>query len=166
MGCSRLLVRSAVGATAGVPLIGWVESSQRTGQHRGAISSTIRRRFLRACSAAIVPGASSEAFVRRLAPALPCHHAPNSVDAPDLRAIGEPSVRGAAVFIGELSHRKGVDLILAAAPQILQLFPRRSWPATARCVLTSSPSPPGCPGWSTQASSKALKRRSSSGSQL
>ncbi len=28
------------------------------------------------------------------------------------------------MFIGELSHRKGVDLILAAAPQILQLFPR------------------------------------------
>jgi glycosyltransferase involved in cell wall biosynthesis len=28
------------------------------------------------------------------------------------------------VFIGELSQRKGVDLILAAAPHILQLFPR------------------------------------------
>jgi glycosyltransferase involved in cell wall biosynthesis len=28
------------------------------------------------------------------------------------------------VFIGELSQRKGVDLILAAAPDILKLFPR------------------------------------------
>ena len=108
----------------GVPLVGWVESSQRTGQHRGAISSTIRHRFLTACSAAIVPGAAAEAFVRQLAPALPCHRAPNSVDAPDLRTIAEPPPQGAALFIGELSQRKGVDLILAAARRILQLFPR------------------------------------------
>jgi glycosyltransferase involved in cell wall biosynthesis len=108
----------------GVPLVGWVESSERTGQHRGVISNSIRRRFLRACSAAIVPGASSEAFVRLLAPGLPCHRAPNSVDAPDLRAIGQTSPAGAAVFIGELSARKGADLVLAAAPEILQLFPR------------------------------------------
>jgi len=108
----------------GVPLVGWVESSQLTGQHRGVISNIVRRRFLSACSAAIVPGAASEAFVGRLAPGLPCHRAPNSVDAPDLRAIGQPSPDGAAVFIGELSERKGVDLVLAAAPQILQLFPR------------------------------------------
>jgi glycosyltransferase involved in cell wall biosynthesis len=108
----------------GVPLVGWVESSQHTGTRRGAISNTIRRRFLGACSAAIVPGVAAEAFVRQLAPALPCHHVPNSVDAPDLRSIGEPPQRGAALFIGELSHRKGVDLLLAAAPQILQMFPR------------------------------------------
>jgi glycosyltransferase involved in cell wall biosynthesis len=107
-----------------VPLIGWVESSQHTGSHRGAASSTIRRRFLMACSAAIVPGVGAEEFVRELAPALPCHHAPNSVDAPDLRAIGEPPPHGAALFIGELSERKGADLVLAAAPQILHLFPR------------------------------------------
>jgi glycosyltransferase involved in cell wall biosynthesis len=109
---------------SGVPLVAWVESSQGTGQHRGVISDTIRRRFLRACSAAIVPGVSSEAFVRQLAPGLPCHRAPNSVDAPDLRAIGQPSPDGAAVFIGELSERKGADLVLAAAPQILRLYPR------------------------------------------
>jgi glycosyltransferase involved in cell wall biosynthesis len=108
----------------GVPLISWVESSQHTGRRRGIISSTIRHRFLRACSAAIVPGAASEAFVRQLAPALPCHRAPNSVDAPDLRAIGEPPPHGAALFIGELTQRKGADLVLAAARQILQLFPR------------------------------------------
>jgi glycosyltransferase involved in cell wall biosynthesis len=46
------------------------------------------------------------------------------VDAPDLRSLGAPSRQGAAVFIGELSYRKGADLLLAAAPQILQLFPR------------------------------------------
>ena len=62
--------------------------------------------------------------MRQLAPALPCHHAPNSVDAPDLRSIAEPPPLGAALFIGELSLRKGADLLLAAAPQILQLFPR------------------------------------------
>jgi glycosyltransferase involved in cell wall biosynthesis len=108
----------------GVPLVGWVESSQGSGLHRGVVSSTLRHRFLRACSAAIVPGAASEAFVRQLAPALPCYRVPNSVDAPDLRAIGEPSAQGAAMFIGELSQRKGADLILTAAPQILELYPR------------------------------------------
>jgi glycosyltransferase involved in cell wall biosynthesis len=108
----------------GVPLISWVESSLHTGPHRGALSNTIRQRFLKTCSAAIVPGAAAEAFVRQLAPALPCYHAPNSVDAPDLRSIGEPPPQGAALFIGELSHRKGADLLLDAAPQILQLFPR------------------------------------------
>jgi glycosyltransferase involved in cell wall biosynthesis len=108
----------------GVPLVGWVESSQRTGPRRGAVSSTVRRRFLAACSAAIVPGAASAAFVRHLAPALACHQAPNSVDAPDLRAIGGPPPDGAALFIGELSHRKGADLVLAAARQILRSFPR------------------------------------------
>jgi len=108
----------------GVPLVGWVESSQNTGPHRGALTNSVRRRFLNACSAAIVPGAAAEAFVRQLAPALPCHHAPNSVDAPDLRSIGEPPPQGAALFIGELSTRKGADLLLEAAPQILQLFPR------------------------------------------
>src|ERR1019366_1380584 len=108
----------------GVPLVACVESSQQSGLRRGVISSTIRHRFLSACSAAIVPGAAAEAFVRQLAPAIPCYHALNSVDSPDLRAIAEPPPQGAAVFIGELSQRKGVDLILAAAPHILQLFPR------------------------------------------
>lgn len=108
----------------GVPLVAWVASSQHTGLRRGVVSGTIRHRFLRACSAAIVPYAAAEAFVRELAPALPCHLVPNSVDAPDLRAIGKPPPQGTALFIGELSYRKGVDLILAAATQILQVFPR------------------------------------------
>ena len=108
----------------GVPLVSWVESSQQSGLRRGVISSTMRHRFLSACSAAIVAGAASEAFVHQLAPAIPCYHALNPVDCPDLRAIAEPPPQGAAVFIGELSQRKGVDLILAAAPHILQLFPR------------------------------------------
>jgi len=107
-----------------VPLVSWVESAQHTGSRRGALSNAVRQRFLGACSAAIVPGAAAEAFVRQLAPALPCHHAPNSVDAPDLRSIGEPSPQGAALFVGELSPRKGVDILLEAAPRILQMFPR------------------------------------------
>jgi glycosyltransferase involved in cell wall biosynthesis len=107
-----------------VPLVAWVESSQDTGRRRGVLSSTIRQRFLKACSAAIVPGVAAEEFVGELAPALPCHHAPNSVDAPDLRSIVKPPPRGAALFVGELSSRKGADLLLEAAPQILQLYPR------------------------------------------
>ena len=107
----------------GVPLVGWVESSQRTGKLRGAASNAVRRRFLQACSAAIVPGAAAEAFVRELAPALPCHQAPNAVDVPELRALGQPPPQGAALFVGELSMRKGADLVLAAAAEILQIFP-------------------------------------------
>jgi glycosyltransferase involved in cell wall biosynthesis len=107
-----------------VPLVGWVESSQRTGKHRGAVSNVIRRRFLRACSAAIVPGAAAEAFIHEMAPALPCHHAPNAVDEPELRALSQPSAQDAALFMGALTERKGADLVLAAAPEILRIFPR------------------------------------------
>lgn len=108
----------------GVPLLCWAESSQLTGKYRGAVSNAVRRRFLRACSAAIVPGAAAEAFVHELAPALPCHRAPNAVDEPELRALGQPSPQGAALFMGELTERKGADLVLAAAPEILRIFPR------------------------------------------
>jgi len=107
-----------------VPLIGWVESSQRTGKHRGAVSNAIRRRFLQACSAAIVPGAAAEAFIHEMAPALPCHHAPNAVDEPELRALSQPSTQEAALFMGALTERKGADLVLAAAPGLLRIFPR------------------------------------------
>ena len=107
-----------------VPLVGWVESSQRTGRHRGTVSTLIRRRFMQACSAAIVPGVLSEEFVHQLVPALPCHRAPNSVEGRDLRAIGDPLPQGAALFIGTLSKRKGVDLILSAAAELLKVFPR------------------------------------------
>lgn len=108
----------------GVPAIGWVESWQDSGRHRGAVSTAIRRRYLTACSAAIVPGVATEEFVHQFAPDLPCHHALSAVDLPDLRALGAPSPGGAALFIGELVPRKGIDLILAAAAEILQLFPR------------------------------------------
>jgi glycosyltransferase involved in cell wall biosynthesis len=107
-----------------VPLVGWVESSQCTGRHRGTVSTTIRRRFMQACSAAIVPGILSEEFVHQLAPALPCHLAPNSVDARDLRTLGDPPPQGAALFIGTLSERKGADLVLSAATELLKVFPR------------------------------------------
>jgi glycosyltransferase involved in cell wall biosynthesis len=107
----------------GVPMVAWAESSQGTGRHRDVVSTAIRRRFLSACSAAIVPGAAAEAFVRALAPALPCYFAPNSLDAADLRAIDPPPPHGAALFVGELSERKGCDLILAAAGDLLALYP-------------------------------------------
>lgn len=108
----------------GVPAISWVESWQDSGKHRGTVSGRFRRHFLTACSAAIVPGVAAEEFVRQLAPELPCYHALSSVDAPDLRVLGEPPPGGAALFIGELVRRKGVDLVLAAAAEILEMFPR------------------------------------------
>lgn len=107
-----------------VPLIGWIASTETAGKHRGSVSDSIRRRFLNRCSAAIVPGFAAQQFVHRLAPDLPCYRVSNAIDEPELRALGDPPSDGAALFLGELTHRKGLDLILDAAEDILNLFPR------------------------------------------
>jgi glycosyltransferase involved in cell wall biosynthesis len=108
----------------GVPVIVWVASTQHAGKHRGWASDAARRYFLRRCAAAVVPGISAEAFVRKLAPSLPTYRVTNAIDEPDLRALGAPPRDGAALFMGALSRRKGVDLILEAAGDILTIFPR------------------------------------------
>ena len=107
-----------------IPLLAWVESSQRTGSRRGRASNAVRRRFLSSCDAAIVSGLAAEEWVRSFAPQLPCDHVPNSVDSPELRELAPPPNGGAALFLGELSVRKGADILLSSAEQLLSIFPR------------------------------------------
>ena len=107
-----------------VPVIAWVASTQTAGKHRVRSSNAIRRYFLERCSAAVVPGVAAESFVHKFVPSLPCYRVTNAVDEPDLRAMDTPPKNGAALFIGELSRRKGVDLIIDAAEDILGIFPR------------------------------------------
>lgn len=142
----------------GVPVIAWVASTQRAGKHRGSVSNAARRYFLGHCSAAVVPGISAEAFVRKLTPSLPTYRVTNAIDEPDLRALSAPPKDGAALFIGELSRRKGVDLILEAAEDILSIFPASSSPATVLFVTRLSRSPRGCLGSSMPVLSKAVIR--------
>lgn len=108
----------------GVPIIAWVASTQAAGKHRGLISNAARRFFLEHCSAAVVPGVAAEAFVHKFIPSLPCYRVSNAIDEPELRTMSAPPKNGAALFIGQLSRRKGVDLILDAAEDILNIFPR------------------------------------------
>lgn len=111
------------GRSRSVPVHAWVESSEHTGRWRGGPSNAVRRLFLSYCESAIVPGVAAEHFVHSLRPDLPCHHVPNSVDAPELRALDPPPQDGAALFLGELSSRKGADLLLSAAERLLSVFP-------------------------------------------
>jgi len=108
----------------GVPIIAWVASTQTAGKHRDPISDAARRYFLKHCSAAVVPGIAAEAFVHKFVPSLLCYRVSNAIDEPELRAMSAPGKNGAALFIGQLSRRKGVDLILDAAAEILNIFPR------------------------------------------
>lgn len=107
-----------------VPAVAWVESWSSSGSLRGSGSQWIRRRFLRACSAAIVPGAAAERYVLDLAPGIECITMPNSVEAEGLRSLPAPAADGCALFVGELSERKGFDLILECATDLLRQFGR------------------------------------------
>jgi glycosyltransferase involved in cell wall biosynthesis len=46
------------------------------------------------------------------------------VDAPELRELASPPEDGAALFLGELSARKGADILLTATNELLSIFPR------------------------------------------
>lgn len=107
-----------------VPVYGWVESSQSTGRWRGGLSNGFRRRFVASCRSAIVPGVAAEHFVHSLQPSLPCYHAPNSVEVPELRSLEPPPLNGAALYLGELSERKGADVLLRAGERLLSVFPQ------------------------------------------
>ena len=105
-----------------VPAYAWVESAAASGSLRGPVSSRIRRLFLEQCEAAIVPGIAAGEYVSELAPGLPWVEAPNSVDMPIHRAQSEPGPPWSAIFVGELSRRKGFDLVLQALPSLLSDF--------------------------------------------
>jgi glycosyltransferase involved in cell wall biosynthesis len=69
-----------------------------------------------------VPGAAAAAFVSELAPGLPCVQAPNAVNMPVNRVIREPLPPWSAIFVGELSRRKGFDVVLESIPDLLSDF--------------------------------------------
>jgi glycosyltransferase involved in cell wall biosynthesis len=69
-----------------------------------------------------VPGAAAAAFVGTLAPGLPWVQAPNSVSMPVNRVIREPVPPWSAIFVGELSRRKGFDIVLDSIPDLLADF--------------------------------------------
>lgn len=103
-----------------VPVLAWVESWAHSGRRRGFLTTRLRRSFLRRCSGVIVPGQRAAEFVKKLAPELPIALMPNSIVAHELQAL-PPASSGPALFMGDLSERKGFDLVLAAADTILDL---------------------------------------------
>lgn len=105
-----------------VPAVAWVESWHRSGRHRGTASNAMRSAFLRQCSAVLVPGQQASDFVQDLVPGLPTVTMPNSVDAAALRTLPPPEPGGRALFIGEMTDRKGVDLLLAGRHRVLDHF--------------------------------------------
>lgn len=107
-----------------VPAIGWIESWEGSLTRRRAWVDRIRHAYLRRCAAVIVPGVAAESLVQRLHPGLPCTHMPNSVDVPALRDLPAADPGGDAYFVGELTSRKGVDILLEAAPELAARFPR------------------------------------------
>lgn len=104
-----------------IPAVAWAETSSASVARRGSIHNLARRRFLGACQGAVVPGQLARRFVEDLAPGLDTTEMPNSVDADDLRTLAPASESGSALFLGELSERKGFDLVLEAAPRLLDL---------------------------------------------
>jgi glycosyltransferase involved in cell wall biosynthesis len=102
-----------------VPTVAWVESGGATGSFRGPLSSLARRRFLDSCGAALVSGDSAAAFVNLLRPGLPTTVVHNAIGLSTLHALSAPIARS-ALFVGELSQRKGVDVLLEALPGLLQ----------------------------------------------
>lgn len=102
-----------------IPAVAWVESGAASGSWRGSFTTLVRKRFLNACASALVSGEAAAAFVGQLRPGLPTTVVHNSVGHPALHTLPPPSA-GGALFVGELSHRKGIDLLLEAAPQLLR----------------------------------------------
>jgi glycosyltransferase involved in cell wall biosynthesis len=106
-----------------VPAVAWVESGVATGSFRDPLSSLARRRFLDGCSAALVSGDGAAAFVDQLRPGLPTTVVHNAIGLSALHALPASTARS-ALFVGELSHRKGVDVLLEALPGLLKHLER------------------------------------------
>jgi glycosyltransferase involved in cell wall biosynthesis len=106
-----------------VPAVAWVESGVTTGSFRDPLSSLARRRFLDGCGAALVSGDGAAAFVNQLRPGLPTTVVRNAISLTALHALPAPTAES-ALFVGELSQRKGVDVLLEALPGLLQHLER------------------------------------------
>jgi len=106
-----------------VPTVAWVESGVASGSFRDPLSTLVRRRFLDGCDAALVSSDAAAAFVNQLRPGLPTTVVRNAVGLSALHALPVPTARS-ALFVGELSQRKGVDVLLEALPGLLQQLER------------------------------------------
>jgi glycosyltransferase involved in cell wall biosynthesis len=102
-----------------VPAVAWVESGAASGSFRDPLTSLARRRFLTGCGAALVSGDAAAAFVGQLRPGLPTTVVRNAIGLPALHALPAPSGKS-ALFVGALSERKGVDVLLEALPGLMQ----------------------------------------------
>lgn len=111
------------GVARGRPVVLWSESNASSGNLRGGLSNRLRSEFVRRVRVALVPGEAGEAYIRTLLP--PGHRIlfmrmPNPVVASELRRLSpiqhqEDGPGRRLAFIGELSQRKGFDLVLDAA---------------------------------------------------
>lgn len=102
-----------------VPAVAWVESGVTTGTFRDPLSMLARRRFLAGCDSALVSGDSAATFVSQLRPGLPTTVVRNANGLSALQTLPAPTARS-ALFVGELSRRKGLDLLLEALPGLLE----------------------------------------------
>jgi glycosyltransferase involved in cell wall biosynthesis len=111
-----------------LPLVAWVESTARDARSGKARLELGKRLFLRACSAVLVPGRASRAYLRELdVPDARIVDAPNAVDA-DIFATGIAELRQdratlrrelgldscTFLYVGRFDPEKGLDTLLDA----------------------------------------------------
>lgn len=101
-------------------VVAWTESTQHSGKARDRYSNGLRRHFLSRCQSLIVAGVQAEEFARTLGSRGPFFRMPNPVDSPELRRLPPPNELRRALFVGELSTRKGVDIIVGAVHELLE----------------------------------------------
>ncbi len=108
-----------------VPIVIWSESTQLSGRLRSPAADRVRRAFLRGAVGALVPGTAAEKYLRTLVTEnLHVFYMPNPIGQPKLRDV-QPCVTQVAtnaLFLGELSERKGADIVLVAMASLLELF--------------------------------------------
>lgn len=102
----------------------WVESGLSTGSVRGPLSNRVRRSFLRRVDQVLVSGDEAASFVRSLRPDVPISLLRNSVGLDGLLELPSLDHRTSIAFVGELSERKGFDVLLEALPSLLHIAPK------------------------------------------
>ena len=96
----------------------WIESHAESSSLKNRAADRARRYFLTRCAGVIVPGEQARQLVTTLLPGARCWTVPNAIEARELRALAPPT-GGGALYVGEMSRRKGVDVILDAAEGII-----------------------------------------------
>ncbi|GAA0816576.1 hypothetical protein Sya03_42670 [Spirilliplanes yamanashiensis] len=117
------LVRAA--AALRRPVFVTVHGSDFVATSRTGLWRPVYAAVLRAADGVAVLNDGALAAVRRLAPRTPVTllHNPGPVPADWRPATGAAAAPPTVVFAGEVSHRKGVDVLLAAWPAVLRAVP-------------------------------------------